>query len=351
MNALRFQAKELFLLLLLALAAAGASEGSVSGVVVAIVLSSLMAIAVLPQSSNYIVFGLDYKHWQRDALVKSVGFLAVYSCIFLLLQWWLGGNGYLSWLISMGIIIAITFIATRRFFFEKGRSRAFNQSNESTEGLFTNSRWLMHNAVRGVLFGSYVWLVASVIVLILLVVAVAMVDYLVHSASAFGAYLADLGTFITVFIVVGALMGNYTPREILGQWLLYGNNRKPWMWFTVVATAVYGLIITLLCMGLLQLTAYFGDRSEVEQFSYSIWLVCVIGFTIFPLREAVLSVTVKTYYPVVIVVICIIMIIVLGIAGIVTGLGQLFLAIAVYFLWAADFLHRAQSMAPKYADS
>ncbi len=59
MNALRFQAKELFFLFFLILAASSASAGDLSGTVVAIILNSLAAVAVLPQSSNYIVFGLD----------------------------------------------------------------------------------------------------------------------------------------------------------------------------------------------------------------------------------------------------------------------------------------------------
>lgn|GEM_PF-3724187 len=317
----------------------------------AIILSSLATVAVLPQSSNYIVFGLDYQHWQRDALVKSVGFLAVYSGIFLLVYRWLGGNNYLAWLVSVGFVVAVTVIATRRFFFEMNRSRAFSRSDENTRDLFTDSRWLMHDAMRGVLFGSYMWIVVNAVVLMLLVVAVAMVDYLVYSATAFGTYLADLGTVMIVFVVVGAVIGNYNPRKILWQWLLYGNNRKPWMWFTVVANAVYDLMIMVLCMGLLWLTAYFADRVEAEQFSYSIWFVCVLSFIIFPLRETVLSTSAKMYYPVVVVVSCVIMMIVLGITGVVTGLGQLLLAIAVYFLWAADFLHRAKSMAPEFVDS
>jgi len=121
--------------------------------------------------------------------VKSVGFLAVYSGIFLLVYRWLGGNNYLAWLVSVGLVVAVTVIATRRF------------------------------------------------------------------------------------------------------------------------------------------------------------------FIIFPLRETVLSTSAKMYYPVVVIVSCVIMMIVLGITGVVTGLGQLLLAIAVYFLWAADYLHRAKSMAPEFVDS
>lgn len=316
-------------------------------------ITVLFSSYFFPSKSVYVSYGLSARTYVAHMVTKTVCVMTLWTAVWLPIHVFfvIPGRYAPSWIFVAAIacLTQIGYGLSVLLGRNRWRQLAKTDIDLQKQGprirkilefyLPGESRLTQKNLANSVIYVLHLHVTILVGLLIVLMLTGSLLLFTFYPAQYEQAFFSGFIGMVVVYPVVAHLAAS--QQDTLFTWLQFGKTRKSWaqatvlanLMFPIVATIIFGAGIAWLSgNGLVQQT--LTEQQKVIRLMY---VAIVIAWLTVPLRYVVtnfsLSQPKSWLTPVLLIAICVVLGVLAG-TGIVTGVGQVALAMAIYALWA-----------------